>query len=70
MTRWLVVGLLVLLSLLGVPALITRCGMVEGRPLSVEFVGALYREDALLRVAHAYEQATDWHKKKPPVKPA
>jgi Asp-tRNA(Asn)/Glu-tRNA(Gln) amidotransferase A subunit family amidase len=52
-------------NLTGHPSLITRCGMLEGRPQSVEFIGGLYQEAPLLRVALAYEQATPWHKEWP-----
>lgn len=49
-------------NLAGHPTLITRCGKSEsGRPVSIEFTGNLYREDAILRLAYAYEQATHWH---------
>ncbi|HTE17431.1 MAG TPA: hypothetical protein VK689_03495 [Armatimonadota bacterium] len=47
-------------NLTGHPTLITRCGMLDGLPQSIEFVGALYREDAILRVGHAFESATPW----------
>jgi Asp-tRNA(Asn)/Glu-tRNA(Gln) amidotransferase A subunit family amidase len=52
-------------NLTGHPSLITRCGMLEGLPLSVEFIGGLYQEASLLRVALAYEQATAWHRQWP-----
>ena len=52
-------------NMTGHPTLITRCGMLDGLPQSVEFVGQLYREDAILRLGHAYEQATDHHKQWP-----
>ncbi len=48
-------------NLTGYPTTITRCGMLDGKPQMVEFIGALYNEAASLRLAHAYEQATDWH---------
>ncbi len=49
-------------NLTGHPTLLTRCGQSErGLPISVEFTGNLFREDAILRLAHAYEQATQWH---------
>lgn len=38
----------------------------EGLPLSVQFAGGHGDEAILLRVAHAFEQATEWHKKSPP----
>jgi Asp-tRNA(Asn)/Glu-tRNA(Gln) amidotransferase A subunit family amidase len=49
----------------GNPSLTTRCGMHEGRPVTIEFIGALYREDAILRLGHAYERATGWWKHHP-----
>jgi Asp-tRNA(Asn)/Glu-tRNA(Gln) amidotransferase A subunit family amidase len=49
----------------GYPSVITRCGMRDGKPQSVEFSAGLYKEDAALRVAYAYEQATDWHRQWP-----
>jgi Asp-tRNA(Asn)/Glu-tRNA(Gln) amidotransferase A subunit family amidase len=53
-------------NLTGHPSLITRCGAgSDGLPLMIEFIGNLYREDAILRLALAYEQATDWHKSWP-----
>ena len=49
-------------NLTGHPTLLTRCGKSErGLPISVEFTGNLFREDAVLRLAFAYEQATEWH---------
>jgi Asp-tRNA(Asn)/Glu-tRNA(Gln) amidotransferase A subunit family amidase len=52
-------------NLTGHPSLVTRCGMHDGLPLSIEFVGNLYREDAILRLGLAFEQSTDWHKQWP-----
>jgi Asp-tRNA(Asn)/Glu-tRNA(Gln) amidotransferase A subunit family amidase len=52
-------------NLTGHPTLIARCGIVDDRPVMLEYVGALYREDAICRLALAYEQATDWTRKWP-----
>jgi Asp-tRNA(Asn)/Glu-tRNA(Gln) amidotransferase A subunit family amidase len=52
-------------NLTGHPSVVTRCGMLDGRPQSVEFIGGLYDEAAALRVAYAYEQASDWHRQWP-----
>jgi Asp-tRNA(Asn)/Glu-tRNA(Gln) amidotransferase A subunit family amidase len=53
-------------NLTGHPSLITRCGASsDGLPLMIEFVGNLYREDSILRLGYAYEQATSWHTKWP-----
>lgn len=52
---------LVYTNLTGHPTLVTRCGMLNGAPQSIEFVGDLYRESDILRFGLAYEQATEWH---------
>ncbi len=52
-------------NLTGHPTLVTRCGMLDGNPQMIEFTGQLYREDAILLVANAYEHATEWHKQWP-----
>jgi Asp-tRNA(Asn)/Glu-tRNA(Gln) amidotransferase A subunit family amidase len=37
-------------NLCGQPSLTTRCAMLNNRPLSIEIIGNLYREDAILRI--------------------
>ena len=55
-------------NLTGQPTLLTRCGKSErGLPISIEFTGNLFREEAILRLAFAYEQATEWHTQWPAV---
>jgi Asp-tRNA(Asn)/Glu-tRNA(Gln) amidotransferase A subunit family amidase len=49
-------------NMTGHPSVLTRCGMVEGKPRSVEFIGSLYREPEALRVALACEQAAGWNR--------
>ena len=52
----------------GHPALAMMSGLAKnGLPLSVQFVGRYFDEPTLLRVAAAYEQATEWHKRRPPI---
>lgn len=36
-------------------------------PGSITFVGALYRDEAALALAHAYQRATDFHRRRPPI---
>jgi Asp-tRNA(Asn)/Glu-tRNA(Gln) amidotransferase A subunit family amidase len=38
----------------------------NGTPLSFTFIGRLFDEATLLRVAHAYQQRTDFHLRRPP----
>lgn len=52
-------------NLTGHPSLILRCGMLDGLPQSLEIIGGLYQEAAMLRVGLAYEQATGWHTLRP-----
>jgi aspartyl-tRNA(Asn)/glutamyl-tRNA(Gln) amidotransferase subunit A len=55
-------------NLAGVPAVSLPCGFsAEGLPIGAQLLAAPFKEDVLLRVAHAYEQATEWHSRKPVV---
>ena len=50
----------------GVPALSVLCGFTaKGLPIGMQVVAAPWRESTLLRIGHAYEQATDWHARWP-----
>ena len=52
----------------GVPALTVPCGFdAEGLPIGIQLVGGHWAESTLLNVAHAYQQATDWHRRRPPL---
>ncbi len=52
----------------GTPALTLPCGFSrDGLPVGLQIVGRPYGEPDVLSVAHAYQQATDWHLRTPPV---
>ncbi|MDR3529291.1 MAG: amidase [Rhodopila sp.] len=52
----------------GHPAVAMMAGLAQnGLPVSVQFVGRYFDDATVLRVAAAYEKATGWHKKKPPI---
>ena len=53
-------------NLTGNPEIVTKCGFVNHRPVEIGFLGRIYDEGSPLRVALAYEQATEWHKSNPP----
>jgi aspartyl-tRNA(Asn)/glutamyl-tRNA(Gln) amidotransferase subunit A len=53
-------------SLAGVPAVSLPCGFVDGLPVGMALVGRPLGEETILRAAHAYQQATDWHERRPP----
>jgi aspartyl-tRNA(Asn)/glutamyl-tRNA(Gln) amidotransferase subunit A len=52
-------------SLAGVPAVSVPCGLVDGLPVGMALVGRRFAEQTVLRAAHAYQQATDWHDRRP-----
>ena len=55
-------------NLANVPAISVPCGFTEsGLPLGLQIVGKPFAEETLFRAAHAYEQATTWHTRRPPV---
>jgi aspartyl-tRNA(Asn)/glutamyl-tRNA(Gln) amidotransferase subunit A len=55
-------------NVLGLPVVSVPCGFVaDGRPLGLQIAGRPFDEATILRLAHAYEQATDWHRRRPPV---
>jgi aspartyl-tRNA(Asn)/glutamyl-tRNA(Gln) amidotransferase subunit A len=52
----------------GLPALALPCGFSsDGLPLSLQLAGRPFDEATIFRVAHAYERATEWHRRRPPV---
>ena len=56
---------LIITNLTGHPAVCVPCGFPKGLPQSIMFTGGLYDEGAPLRVALAFEKATQWHTKHP-----
>ncbi len=56
-----------LFNLTGLPAASVPCGFASnGLPFAFQVVGAPFAEGMVLRIAHAYQERTDWHKKMPP----
>jgi aspartyl-tRNA(Asn)/glutamyl-tRNA(Gln) amidotransferase subunit A len=52
-------------NLAGVPGISVPCGFANGLPLGLQIIGKHFDESTVYRVAHAFEQATDYHKQKP-----
>ncbi len=53
-------------NLAGVPGISIPCGFTSNNlPVGLQLIGKHFDEESILRVAYAYEQSTDWHKRKP-----
>lgn len=55
------------INLAGVPAISIPCGFEDGLPLGLQIIGNYFDESTIYRVAHAYEQSTDFHKQTPQI---
>jgi len=53
------------INIAGLPAISVPCGFSQGLPVGMQLIGPYLSESILLRVAHAYEQTTEWHKARP-----
>ena len=55
-------------NLAGLPALSLPCGFDRaGLPIGMQIIGRPFDEATVLRLGHAFEQATDWHRRKPEI---
>jgi len=52
-------------NMAGIPGIAVPCGFSDGLPVSLQFMGRAFDESGVLRVAHVYEQATEWHTRRP-----
>lgn len=52
-------------SLAGLPAISVPCGFVDGMPVGLALVGRRLADATVLRAAHAFQTATDWHERRP-----
>jgi aspartyl-tRNA(Asn)/glutamyl-tRNA(Gln) amidotransferase subunit A len=53
-------------SLAGLPGVSVPAGMSEGLPVGLQIIGNALDETSVLRIAHAFEQSTEWHKLRSP----
>jgi aspartyl-tRNA(Asn)/glutamyl-tRNA(Gln) amidotransferase subunit A len=55
-------------NIVGQPAISVPNGFgTKDLPTGIQFTGRAWSEARLLRIAHAYQEMTDWHKKRPPI---
>jgi aspartyl-tRNA(Asn)/glutamyl-tRNA(Gln) amidotransferase subunit A len=54
-------------NIAGIPGISVPAGFIDGLPVGLQILGKPFSEETLLHIAFAYEQATEWHKKRPEV---
>jgi aspartyl-tRNA(Asn)/glutamyl-tRNA(Gln) amidotransferase subunit A len=53
------------INIAGVPAISVPAGFCDGLPVGLQIIGKPYDEATILKIADAFQQATDWHKQRP-----
>ena len=54
-------------NLAGLPGMSVPAGFVDGKPVGLQLIGRHFGEARLLNIAHRFQQATDWHLRRPPM---
>ena len=52
-------------NLAGLPGISVPCGFSQDLPVGLQLIAKPLGEEMMLRVAYAYEQSTEWRKRKP-----
>jgi aspartyl-tRNA(Asn)/glutamyl-tRNA(Gln) amidotransferase subunit A len=60
-------------NLAGICGISLPCGFAQMEngvrlPIGLQLLGQALDEERILQIAHAYEQSTDWHKQRPPLR--
>jgi aspartyl-tRNA(Asn)/glutamyl-tRNA(Gln) amidotransferase subunit A len=55
------------INIAGIPGISIPAGFSDGLPVGMQILGKPFSEETLLHIAFAYEQATEWHKRRPPI---
>ncbi len=53
------------INIAGIPGLSIPAGFSEGLPVGMQIIGKPFAEETIMKIGHAFQQATDWHKRKP-----
>ena len=54
-------------NIAGLPALAVQVGFAGGLPVGIQIIGKPFSEKTILNFGHAFQQATDWHKRRPQI---
>ncbi len=54
-------------NIAGLPAISIPAGFADGLPIGMQVIGKPFSEETLLKIAYAYQQSTEWHKRKPDI---
>jgi aspartyl-tRNA(Asn)/glutamyl-tRNA(Gln) amidotransferase subunit A len=52
------------INIAGLPAISIPAGFADGLPIGMQIIGKPFGEETILKIAHAYQQTTEWHKRK------
>jgi aspartyl-tRNA(Asn)/glutamyl-tRNA(Gln) amidotransferase subunit A len=55
------------INIAGLPAISIPAGFGDGLPIGMQIIGKPFGEETILKIAHAYQQVTDWHKRRPEI---
>jgi len=55
------------INIAGLPAISIPAGFGDGLPVGMQIIAKPFGEETILKIAYAYEQATEWHKRKPEI---
>ncbi|MFC2036061.1 Asp-tRNA(Asn)/Glu-tRNA(Gln) amidotransferase subunit GatA [Chloroflexota bacterium] len=53
------------INIAGIPAISVPAGFADGLPVGMQIIGKPFAEETILKIAYAYEQVTEWYKRRP-----